>query len=306
MRAQLTLRNNLLTSNEVLTEISWTFFAFNSTGFDWIFHRNSCAWYHLNVWNTGNLNISLFSSFILPLPFVSFFALSFQTHRGLWNVPYINQAYLIQVPFLASELAKQTAHPNAVQTQHALLSTFSFVPYELDAPDPELSFCRSLRENGIFMWLSNLHDYGHLVQSEGFATMYRHGELWEIHRNRIDWERRYLHANYSRILNNQQVIEQPCPDVFWFPIVSEQFCDHLVDEMESFGAWSGGKNEDPRLSTGYENVPTVDIHMKQIGFEQHWLYLLRTYIRPVQEKLFMGYFSDVSMVRFWFLYWPIC
>ncbi|XP_022236630.1 procollagen-lysine,2-oxoglutarate 5-dioxygenase 3-like [Limulus polyphemus] len=32
--------------------------------------------------------------------------------------------------------------------------------------------------------------------------------------------------------------------------------------------------------------------MNQIGFEQHWLYFLREYIRPVQEKVFTGYFHD--------------
>jgi hypothetical protein len=36
---------------------------------------------------------------------------------------------------------------------------------------------------------------------------------------------------------------QPCPDVFWFPTVTETFCDHLVQEVENYGKWSGGKNE---------------------------------------------------------------
>lgn len=54
--------------------------------------------------------------------------------------------------------------------------------------------------------------------------------------------------------------------------------------------------QDPRLAGGYENVPTRDIHMNQVGLEQHWLYFLREYIRPVQEKLFIGYTHDVSDV----------
>ena len=63
--------------------------------------------------------------------------------------------------------------------------------------------------------------------------------------------------------------------------------------MENNGEWSAGKNEDPRLAGGYENVPTVDIHMKQVGLEQQWLYFLREYVRPVQEKIFIGYYHDV-------------
>ena len=36
---------------------------------------------------------------------------------------------------------------------------------------------------------------------------------------------------------------QPCQDVFWFPMVTPTFCRHLVEEMENYGHWSGGKKE---------------------------------------------------------------
>lgn len=36
---------------------------------------------------------------------------------------------------------------------------------------------------------------------------------------------------------------QPCPDVYWFPLLSEQMCDELVEEMEHYGQWSGGRHE---------------------------------------------------------------
>lgn len=50
--------------------------------------------------------------------------------------------------------------------------------------------------------------------------------------------------------------------------------------------------QDPRLAGGYENVPTRDIHMKQVGFEPQWLFFLREYVRPVQERVFSGYYHD--------------
>lgn len=53
--------------------------------------------------------------------------------------------------------------------------------------------------------------------------------------------------------------------------------------------------KDPRLAGGYENVPTVDIHMNQIGFEPHWLEFLKKYVLPLQQKVFQGYFHDVSL-----------
>lgn len=38
-------------------------------------------------------------------------------------------------------------------------------------------------------------------------------------------------------------VPQPCPDVYWFPVFSDVACDHLVEEMEHFGQWSGGRNK---------------------------------------------------------------
>lgn len=52
--------------------------------------------------------------------------------------------------------------------------------------------------------------------------------------------------------------------------------------------------QDERLAGGYENVPTVDIHMNQIGFEKEWLKFLREYITPVTEKLYPGYYPKVG------------
>lgn len=46
---------------------------------------------------------------------------------------------------------------------------------------------------------------------------------------------------------------------------------------------------------GYENVPTVDIHMNQIGYEMQWLQFLRDYIAPITEKLYPGYYTKVPI-----------
>lgn len=55
-------------------------------------------------------------------------------------------------------------------------------------------------------------------------------------------------------------------------------------------------NQDSRLSDGYENVPTRDIHMKQVGLDLHWLYVLQSYVRPLQELVFLGYYHDVRFL----------
>lgn len=87
--------------------------------------------------------------------------------------------------------------------------------------------------------------------------------------------------------------EQPCPDAFVFPILSEKMCDALIDTANDYNSWSNGKNEDPRIAGGYENVPTVDIHMNQINYEKEWLYLLSHYVTKLVEKVYPGYYSKV-------------
>jgi hypothetical protein len=53
-------------------------------------------------------------------------------------------------------------------------------------------------------------------------------------------------------------------------------------------------SQDARLSGGYENVPTDDIHMRQVDFNDHWMYFLQEFIQPIQRKLYTGYFNSVG------------
>ena len=34
--------------------------------------------------------------------------------------------------------------------------------------------------------------------------------------------------------------------------------------------------------------------MTQVDFNEHWLYILKEIVQPIQQKLYTGYFSDVS------------
>lgn len=89
-------------------------------------------------------------------------------------------------------------------------------------------------------------------------------------------------------------VEMVCPDVYDFPFVSERFAAEIIEVMENYGQWSSGKNEDERLAGGYENVPTRDIHMKQVGLHGQFLSIIDAYVAPVQEKVFYGYYQRVS------------
>lgn len=192
--------------------------------------------------------------------------------RGLWNVPLISSCYLIK--------------------EHVLKNPDTKPNFSLKGMSTSVSFATAMRQTDIIMYVTNRASMGHLVSTDRFVTDRPHAELWQLEQNRWDWERRYIHSNYSTALSTETVNEQPCQDVFWFPLLTERFCEELIDIMENFGQWSSGSHDDSRIEGGYESVPTRDIHMKQVDLELQWLEVLRDYVRPLQEKVYQGYLSD--------------
>uniref|UniRef100_A0A8C4MQ12 Procollagen-lysine,2-oxoglutarate 5-dioxygenase 1 n=1 Tax=Equus asinus asinus TaxID=83772 RepID=A0A8C4MQ12_EQUAS len=190
---------------------------------------------------------------------------------GVWNVPYISNIYLIKGSALRAELQQ----------------TDLFHHSKLDA---DMAFCANIRQQDVFMFLTNRHTFGHLLSLDSYQTTHLHNDLWEVFSNPEDWKEKYIHENYTRALAGK-LVEMPCPDVYWFPIFTETACDELVEEMEHYGQWSLGDNKDNRIQGGYENVPTIDIHMNQISFEREWHKFLVEYIAPMTEKLYPGYYT---------------
>ncbi|XP_065162876.1 procollagen-lysine,2-oxoglutarate 5-dioxygenase isoform X2 [Atheta coriaria] len=207
--------------------------------------------------------------------------------RGLWNVPFIAHCYLVKGSLL----------------QRYDRTKLHFSRKNIDA---DMSFCANLRDLDVFMFVSNRVDFGHLANPETYDTALSVPDMYQIFENQKDWEERYIHPDFAENLNPEKKPAQPCPDVYWFPIVTKQFNSDLIHMMESFGKWSDGSSSDSRLEGGYEAVPTRDIHMNQVGWERHWLYFLQQYVRPLQEHVFTGYFHDPprSLMNFVVRYRP--
>ncbi|XP_030640838.1 procollagen-lysine,2-oxoglutarate 5-dioxygenase 1 [Chanos chanos] len=193
---------------------------------------------------------------------------------GLWNVPYISHVYLVRSSVLKDDLSAT--------------DLFSY-----ETLDPDMAFCANVRNKGIFMFVSNMFKFGRVLSTENYQTNHLHNDLWQIFENPVDWQERYIHENYSRIMKDK-LIENPCPDVYWFPIFTDVACNHLIEEMEHFGKWSGGGNVDKRIQGGYENVPTVDIHMNQVSYEKEWHKFLLEYVAPITEKMYPGYYTKAQ------------
>ncbi|XP_054893141.1 procollagen-lysine,2-oxoglutarate 5-dioxygenase 2 isoform X2 [Poeciliopsis prolifica] len=204
---------------------------------------------------------------------------------GVWNIPYMAHIYLIKGTVLRNEL-KERNH------------------FVLEKLDPDMALCRNSREMGVFMYITNRQEFGRLISTANYNVSRYNNDLWQIFENHVDWKEKYIHPNYTQIFTENQ-LEEPCPDVFWFPVLSEKACDEIVEEMEHYGLWSGGKHEDKRIAGGYETVPTDDIHMKQIGFDKEWLHFLREFISPVTLKVFSGYYTKgYALMNFVVKYTP--
>ncbi|KAL7399025.1 hypothetical protein ABVT39_018749 [Epinephelus coioides] len=193
---------------------------------------------------------------------------------GVWNVPYVSNVFLVKASLLRSELK-----------DYELFSSHLL--------DPDMAYCHNIRSKGIFMYVTNMHTFGRILSTENYVMSHLHNDLWQIFENPMDWQERFIHENYTHIMKDK-LIETPCPDVYWFPIFTDVACNHLVEEMEHHGEWSGGRNVDTRIQGGYENVPTIDIHMNQINFEKEWHKFLLEYIAPVTEKMYPGYYTKAQ------------
>uniref|UniRef100_A0AAZ3Q7H8 Procollagen-lysine,2-oxoglutarate 5-dioxygenase 1 n=1 Tax=Oncorhynchus tshawytscha TaxID=74940 RepID=A0AAZ3Q7H8_ONCTS len=212
---------------------------------------------------------------------------------GVWNVPYLTKVYLVKASLLHEELSN-----NDLFSSGTLDLDMAFC-HNIDWSNSPFHFGHKIMHDrppsgGVFMYVTNMHTFGRMLSTENYQMSHLHNDLWQIFENPKDWEERYIHENYTKIMRDK-LIETPCPDVYWFPLFSDIGCDHIVQEMENFGQWSGGRNTDTRIQGGYENVPTIDIHMTQINYEKEWQKLLLDYIAPITETMYPGYYTKFDL-----------
>lgn len=57
------------------------------------------------------------------------------------------------------------------------------------------------------MYVTNVEDYGHLVDPDYFTTKYLHNDMWQMRANRRDWENRYISPLYWDAVSLKQLNE---------------------------------------------------------------------------------------------------
>ncbi|XP_072776634.1 multifunctional procollagen lysine hydroxylase and glycosyltransferase LH3 [Taeniopygia guttata] len=185
--------------------------------------------------------------------------------RGVWNVPYVSHAYLVGGAALRGPLGEGPVF------DHAHL-------------DPDMAFCARAREKGLFLHVTNRRHFGHLLVTDGFnGTGRRHPELWERNRNPWDWDQLYLHRNLSRVLEGD-LIQEPCPDVFQFPLFSARFGRDLREEAELHGGWA-------------EHHQGHSVSLSALSLSPVLQGALRELLPPLARRLFPGYAPKVGKGR---------
>ena len=201
--------------------------------------------------------------------------------RGIWNVPYITGVILI----------------------HRTVISSNPLIYHGEG-DPDMILCEYFRKNNIFMFADNQKSYGHIIDADSQDNIPPGPiQLYDIvHDSRVNmWAETYLHPDFFRNRSDlsKQNFKEIADGIYTFPLFSEKFCDDIISLAESTNTWSGGKNNhiDHRLGKNYyENVPTVDVQLFQLGLKHVWEAILRKFIAPIASHLYNRYKTkDVNL-----------
>lgn len=87
------------------------------------------------------------------------------------------------------------------------------VSYKHNELDPDMAFAYNLRKKGIFMFVSNMNNYGHLINTDSYDTKKTRPDFYEYFTNKFDWEKRYIDRRYFEQILPDTIPKQPCPDV---------------------------------------------------------------------------------------------
>jgi len=137
----------------------------------------------------------------------------------------------------------------------------------------DMAFCYNIRKNNDYIFMLNNEKYGELIEDVKIDIF------------NDEWEEKYLSKDFYDLRNNLEkiIINEPIDDVLKIQVFNKTFCDEIIQKSEEYGEWSKGNDTDEfdkRLGNK-ENVPTQDIHLKEIGLENIWGNIVDKYISKI-------------------------
>jgi len=87
-------------------------------------------------------------------------------------------------------------------------------------------------------------------------------------------------------------------DIWCFPFFTPEFCDYIVKVAETNGKWSGGvyaKGTIDKRINAVENIPTQDIHLKDLGLREFWVEIVNVHFKKIMSKLYRYKTKDYNI-----------
>lgn len=110
-------------------------------------------------------------------------------------------------------------------------------------------------------------------------------ELYNFYDQNLDpWVTKFVDT--SMVQGDYDLIcDEPCDNVYMFPLFTEAFCRSIVTEAESFSGWT---------TTRHKNYPTNDMLLRSFGMNLAYSYVIRKYVYPLILNRYK-YYSDQLM-----------
>ena len=221
--------------------------------------------------------------------------------KNIWDIEHLDNFYIIP---------KSTFSKLKPNLYTKLLSTKQNNSENKDLPT-SIIFSLNLRELKLKMMVEGINDYGwsistsnlNQVSADNILVKEReHPDLYQFIPNRMIWVRKYLTEKFNNYIEKNEKIdfyEPPeCRDMYEWECFTDVFCSDLIDECEKHNGWSDGSNKDERIGGGYENVPTRDIHLKQIGLGDTWRLFITQFVSKVAGETFSGLATQDYYIAF--------
>lgn len=178
---------------------------------------------------------------------------------NIWNVPFVNGNLLIKTSILNK------------------YNLFQQINYDKQ-DHVNMILCENLRLYNESIYLLNNKMYGYTCEELG--TLPSWSEETILHEDFYD----FIHNNKNDIFNEVGT------DIWNIPFLSVDFCKYLIKISEQNGDWSKGvyTNDsvvDKRIGA-VENIPTQDIHLKDLNLEKFWLHVVDNYFKKILSHLY--------------------
>tara|TARA_B100000676_G_scaffold97698_1_gene97742 strand:+ start:47 stop:610 length:564 start_codon:yes stop_codon:yes gene_type:complete len=75
----------------------------------------------------------------------------------------------------------------------------------------------------------------------------------------------------ARLKEWDLILDEVCPDVYSWPLLTKEFCNHIIIEAETKGEWTEKR---------HEFYPTHDMTLDRIDLQDYYCEILKEYVYP--------------------------